>query len=285
VGRKRQEIVLRGHLQVCTRCGARGREPIPFAKGKAKHIMAFARLVVDLCGITTIRNVARYLGVGWDLVKDLFKAELGCRLKRRKLGRIRFIAVDEFATHKGHKYMTVALDLETGEILHAQEGKDAGALVAFLETLKRRKAPLEAIAMDMSGAYAGAVRAVFDDRLDIVHDPFHVTALASKAIDETRRDLYHQLQGEEKKVVKGTQFLLLHGLKNLKACRGRLPYVWLPPGSHACVASPWRRAQGRASEGAAGPRRPLCGRWADPEGVGLTPRNARRLEARTGARG
>ncbi len=216
VGRKRQEIVLRGHLQVRTRCGARGREPIPFAKGKARHIKAFARLVVDLCGITTIRNVARYLGVGWDLVKDIFKAELGRRLKRRKLGRIRFIAVDEFATHKGHKYMTVVLDLETGEILHAQEGKDAGALVAFLETLKRRKAPLEAVAMDMSEAYAGAVRAVFNDQLDIVHDPFHVTALASKAIDETRRDLYRQLQGEEKKVVKGTRFLLLHGLENLK---------------------------------------------------------------------
>jgi len=216
VGRKRQEIVLRGHLQVCTRCGARGREPIPFAKGKARYIKAFARLVVDLCGITNIRNVARHLGVGWDLVKDLFKAELGRRLKLCKLGRIRFIAVDEFATHKGHKYLTVVLDLETGEILHAQEGKDAGALVAFLETLKRRKAPLEAIAMDMSEAYAGAVRAVFDDKLDIVQDPFHVTALASKAIDETRRDLYHQLQGKEKKVVKGTRFLLLHGLENLK---------------------------------------------------------------------
>lgn len=217
VGRKRQEIVLRGHIQICSKCGARGREPMPFAEGKARYLKAFARLVVELCGITTIRNVARYLGVGWDLVKDIFKADLGKRLKRRKLRKIRYIAVDEFATHKGHKYMTVVLDLETGEILHAQEGKDAGALVAFLETLKRRKAPLEAIAMDMSEAYASAVRAVFGKDLDIVHDPFHVTALASKAIDETRRDLYRKLQGEEKKAVKGTRFLLLHGLENLKA--------------------------------------------------------------------
>lgn len=216
VGRKRQEVLLRGHIQVCSKCGARAREPIPFAKGKSRYIRAVVRLVVDLCGITTIRNVARYLGVGWDLVKDIFKADLGKRLKKRKIGKIRYIAVDEFATHKGHKYMTVVLDLETGEILHAQEGKDAAALVAFLETLKQRKAPLEAIAMDMSEAYASAVRKVFGDKLDIVHDPFHVTALASKAIDETRRDLYRQLQGEEKKVVKGTRFLLLHGLENLK---------------------------------------------------------------------
>lgn len=217
VGRKRQEIVLRGHIQLCAKCGSRSREPIPFAKGKARYLKAFARLVVDLCGITTIRNVARFLGVGWDLVKDIFKADLGRRLKRRKLGKLRYLAVDEFSTHKGHKYMTVVLDLETGEILHAQEGKDAGALVAFLEMLKRRNAPLEAIAMDMSEAYASAVRAVYGDQLDIVHDPFHVTALASKAIDETRRDLYRQLHGEEKKAIKGTRFLLLHGLENLKA--------------------------------------------------------------------
>jgi len=216
VGRKRQEVVLRGHILVCSNCGTRAREPIPFAKGKTRYIKAFARLVVDLCGITTIRNVSRYLGVGWDLVKDIFKADLGKRLKRRKIGRIRYIAVDEFATHKGHKYMTIVLDLETGEILHAQEGKDAAALVTFLETLKRRKAPLEAVAIDMSEAYASAVRTVFGDKLDIVHDPFHVTALASKAIDETRRDLYRQLLGEEKKAVKGTRFLLLHGLENLK---------------------------------------------------------------------
>jgi transposase len=216
VGRKRQEIVLRGHLQVCTKCGARTREPIPFSKGKTRYTRAFARLVVDLCGITTIKYVAQYLGVGWDLVKDIFKADLGKRLKRRKLGRIRYIAVDEFATHKGHKYMTVVIDLETGEVLHAQEGKDAAALVAFLEKLKHRKAPLEAIAMDMSEAYASAVRKVFGDKLDIVHDPFHVTALASKAMDDSRRDLYRQLKGEEKKVIKGTRFLLLKGLENLK---------------------------------------------------------------------
>lgn len=118
VGRKRQEVVLRGHIQVCAKCGARVREPLPFAKGKARYIKAFARLVVDMCGITTIRNVARFLGVGWDLVKGIFKADLGQRLKRRKLRKIRYIAVDEFATHKGHKYMTVVLDLDPTRLPH-----------------------------------------------------------------------------------------------------------------------------------------------------------------------
>jgi len=216
IGRKRQELVLQGHLQLCMVCGKRQQEPIDFAGSSSRHIRAFGRFMVMLCGITTIKQAARFLGVGWDLVKDAFKAELKRRHKKRPLKEIRYLAVDEFATHKGHKYMTIALDLETGEILHAQEGKDTAALVGFLEQLKRAKAPLKAVAVDMSEAYASAVRQVFGETVDVVHDPFHVTALASKAIDETRRDLFRQLQGEEKKIIKGSRFLLLRGLENLK---------------------------------------------------------------------
>lgn len=216
VGRKRQELILHGHIQICAKCGARGREPIPFADGKARFLRALGRLIVDLCGITTMKYVAQYLGVGWDLVKDVFKAHLEKRQRRRRLRKVRYLAVDEFATHKGHRYMTVVMDLETGEILHAHEGKDAAALTPFLQRLKRAKVPVEAIAMDMSDAYAKAVREVYGEALDVVHDTFHVVALASKAIDDTRKDMVRDLHGEERKAIKGTRFLLLKGLENLK---------------------------------------------------------------------
>ena len=216
VGFKPQEIVLHGHLQVCSWCKARVREPIPFSEGKSRCLRALGRYIVGLCGITTIKNVATLLGVSWDLVKDLFKADLEMRHKRKPLRKVQYLAVDEFSTHKGHKYMTTAMDLETGEILYAQEGKDAEALIPFLKRLKRAKAPLKAVAMDMSDAFAKAVRDVFGATVDIVNDTFHVVALASKAIDETRKDLVRKLEGEEKKVVKGTKFLLLKGKENLK---------------------------------------------------------------------
>ena len=216
VGRKRQEVVLHGHIQVCSNCGARGREPIPFADGKARFLRTLNRLIVDLCGITTMKYVAQYLGVGWDLVKDVFKAHLEKLHRRRQLRQVRYLAVDEFATHKGHRYMTVAVDLETGEILHAHEGKDAAALIPFLQRLKRAGVPLKAVAMDMSDAYSKAVREVYGDAVDVVHDTFHVVALASKAIDDTRKDMVRELQGEERKAIKGTRFLLLKGLESLK---------------------------------------------------------------------
>jgi transposase len=160
--------------------------------------------------------VAGLLGVGWDLVKGVYKEHLRRRLKKRRLRKIRRIGVDEFAVHKGHKYMTVVLDLDTGEIVHAQEGKDGAALMPFLRRLRRARVRLEAVAIDMSAAYLNAIRTVFGDRVAVVHDRYHVVALANKAVDQTRRDLVRELSGDEKSALKGTRFLWLRAAENLK---------------------------------------------------------------------
>jgi transposase len=55
---------------------------------------------------------------------------------------------------------------------------------------------------------------VFPD-LAIVHDAYHVVALANKAVDDTRRDLYRDLEASERKVIKGSRFLLLRGAERL----------------------------------------------------------------------
>lgn len=215
VGRRLQFIVLRGHRQHCLRCGRTLREPVAFTQGKQRYLRAFARYVVELCRITTLQAAANLLGVGWDLVKQIHKQHLRHKLRRRKLSRVRYLAVDEFAIQKGHRYMTVVLDLETGEILHAHRGRDAGALVPFFWKLKRRGVRPLAVAMDMSEAYSNAVRTVFGTEVDIVHDPYHVVVLANRAIDQTRRDMVRQLHGEQRRVLKGTRYLLLRGLENL----------------------------------------------------------------------
>lgn len=214
VGRRPQFVVLHGHEQTCRRCGKTLREPIDFAEGKRRYLKALKRFVIDLCQFTAIEHVATLLAMGWDTVKDIYKGHLEERLAQRKLSDVRYLAVDEFAIRKGHSYMTVVMDLEEGAILYAAEGRDAQALVPFLERLKRSRAKLEAVAIDMSQAYLNAVREVFP-HVAIVHDAYHVVALANQALDDTRRDLYRDLQAGERKVIKGSRFLLLRGGERL----------------------------------------------------------------------
>jgi transposase len=177
-------------------------------------LKCFDRFVVDLCAIATVKAVSALLGVGWDLVKGIFKEELRRRLKKRRLSDVRYIAVDEFSLRKGHRYMTVVMDLESGQILHVSEGKDAAALIPFLKSLRRRKVKLKAVAMDMSAAYMRAVKEVFP-QLDIVHDPYHVVVTVNRAIDETRKEIFRYLTGDQRAVIKGSRFLLLRPLEAL----------------------------------------------------------------------
>jgi transposase len=214
VGSRRQEVVLHGHEQTCTRCGRTLREPIPFAKGKQRYLNVVATFIVALCQIAPIKHVAEFLGLGWDLVKAVFKGHLARRLQQRSLRDVRLIAIDEFALHKGHRYMTVVLDLETGHILWAEKGRDANALIPFFRRLHHAGARLEAVALDMWPAYLLAVQTVFP-QVAIVHDPFHVVALVNRAIDETRRELCHSLNLPDRKIIKGSRFLLLRAGENL----------------------------------------------------------------------
>jgi len=171
-------------------------------------------MVIELTAHMALAHVAGFLCIGWDLVKDIYAGHLRKKLKRRRLSRVRYIAVDEFAVRKRHKYITLVMDLETGAVLFATQGKGHRALVPFLWKLKRARAPLQAVAMDMSGAYAKAVKMVFPS-LDVVYDPYHVVALVNKAIDDVRKQLYGSLSGQERKVIKGTRFLLLQGMEKL----------------------------------------------------------------------
>lgn len=188
IGRRRQEIVLHGHFQRCRRCGRRLREPVYFSKGAQRYTRSVGDYVLYLCEKATIKDVAEIVGMGWDTVKGIFKSHLRRQLKRRSLADVRVIAVDEFAIRKKQRYLTIVLDLERGRVLWSGAGRRANTLIPFLRKLKRCRAPVQAVAVDMWQPYLVAVKKVFPEAT-IVHDPFHIVQLVNRAIDNGQREL------------------------------------------------------------------------------------------------
>ena len=213
IGRRRQRIVLHGHLQLCRRCGQRLREPIDFAEGGRRYIRSVASYVAYLCEKATIKDVSEIVGLGWDSVKEIFKGHLRRQLRRRSLSHVRRIAIDEFAVRKGHRYLTVVLDLDSGQVIWSAQGRSGDSLFPFLDRLKRLRAPLEAVAVDMWPAYTLAVRTVFP-KVTIVYDPFHIVKLVNKAIDAAQRDLAAQIPKTIRRR-RGLRFVLLRARENL----------------------------------------------------------------------
>ncbi|MDZ7696856.1 MAG: ISL3 family transposase [Deltaproteobacteria bacterium] len=214
IGSRQTFLVLRIWRIRCEDCGALRWPRLPFVKGKARHTRRFADFALDLLHWMTISGAATLLSVGWDLIKDIHKDHLKRRYKAPPLKDLKYIALDEFSIRKGHSYMSIFVDLESGRILHAVEGKSGDAIEPFLKKLKKESPHLEAIAMDMSKAFISAVENHLPD-VAIVFDRYHISALMNRAIEDLRREQQNQLDEDGKQVLKGTRFLLLKNYENL----------------------------------------------------------------------
>jgi transposase len=165
----------------------------------------------------TIQDVARHLGISWDVVKEIQKRDLTRRFSHVSLKNVRRIAIDEIAVLKGHRYLTVVLDMDTGAVIFVGDGKGGDALDPFWKKLRRSRAKVKAVAMDMSPAYISAVLEHLP-KATIVFDHFHVIKLFNDKLSNLRRDLYREAKENlHKDVLKGTRWLLLKNPENLDA--------------------------------------------------------------------
>ena len=199
----------------CRTCGFLGRIRIGIAAPRRWHTYVFERFVLAITKVMTLKDVSRLVGIGWDCVKDILRRNLARRFAKPPLSRLRYIAIDEISVKKGHKYVTLVMDLQSGAVVFVGDGKGADSLLPFWKKLHRSRAQIQAVATDMSPAYIGAVRENLPGT-PLVFDHFHVVKLMNEALTEIRRGLYHELKNlADRKVLKGSRWILLKNPENL----------------------------------------------------------------------
>ena len=215
IGGKPVSVLLPIPRVECSTCQVVRQAPLDFADPRRSYTRAFERYALELSRLTTIQDAARHLQVGWDLIKDIQKRDLQRRYRKPKLNKLKQIAIDEISIGHGHRYLTVVLNLETGAVVFVGEGKGADALEPLWKRLRASRAKVEAVATDMSPAYIQAIR---DHLPGVVHvfDHFHVIKLFNEKLSDFRRELYREATEKmDKKVLKGTRWLLLKNPENL----------------------------------------------------------------------
>jgi transposase len=215
IGGKPTSVTLDVARVWCPRCDSTRQVKIGFADPKKRYTRSFARYALELSRHMTIQDVANHLQVSWDTIKDIQASNLQRRFGKPKLRNLKQIAIDEIHIGAGQRYLTVVLNLLSGVVVFVGDGKGGEALQPFWERLRRARARIKAVATDMSSAYIAAVR---DNLPKAVHvfDHFHVIKLFNEKLTAFRRELYHQVSSDdERKVLKGTRWLLLKNPENL----------------------------------------------------------------------
>ena len=214
IGGKKVFLQIHLHRLWCRSCRSLKLEPLLISDPKRRWTRALGRYVLGLLSCMTIEDVSRHLGMSWATVKEIHVLALRTRMKHRRLRHLRLIGVDEVAVRKGHNYLTVVVDLKTGEVVWVGEGRKTEALEPFMKKLKRSGAKIEAVAMDMWPAYIKAVSTHFGRDM-IVFDRYHIMADYNKMLDAIRTSEASLAEKKDKAVFKGVRYLLLKGSEKI----------------------------------------------------------------------
>jgi transposase len=199
----------------CNNCSRAKVEQLSFADASKRVTHRLAQYIYGLCKVMTVHDVAEHLDLDPKTVKSIDKAFLERSFGWTDCHDLRVLAIDEIALRKGHSYMTVVMDFFSGRVIWMGENRDKETLDRFFaEMTDQQKQGIEAVAMDMWEPFINRIRHHCPNA-KIVFDFFHVVQAFGRVIDKVRRDEYIKADQQDRKILKGSRYLLLKNEENL----------------------------------------------------------------------
>lgn len=192
-------------------------EAVDWAEHDSRFTRDFEDLVAWLAREMNKTAVSRLAHIAWQTVGTIIARVVGRTLDDKRLDELYVIGLDEVSYRKGHKYLSIVADHDTGDPVWIAEGRSRETVQKFFEKLGPEKsAQLEAVSMDMCAPYIAEVR-LRAPQAQIAFDPFHVVKLANEAVHEVRRSQARTRKGSpEAEVLKGARWALLKAPEHLK---------------------------------------------------------------------
>jgi transposase len=272
LGRWRLEVRARLRRVRCPEHGAHV-EGVPFARDGARFTRDFEDLVAWLATKTDKTSTCRLTRIDWQTIGRIIERVGRELIDGDRLAGLFEISIDEVAWRKGHRYLTIIGDHRRRCVVWGCEGKGKAAADEFFAELDpeltrppeprepaqpaeiaaeqpaapdaehqigERAGKLRAVSMDMGEGYAKSVRE-HAPQATICIDNFHVVQLATKALDEVRREhwnaLRHTGDTSSAKQFKDSRWSLLKNpgdltdrqldtLTALQLAGGKVPRAW-----------------------------------------------------------
>jgi len=141
----------------CDSCGIKV-EQLPWASGKSRSTNAYKLYLSRWAKRLSWQEVSQIFQVSWDNVYDSVRWVVEYGLSRRELNNIEAIGVDEIQYQKGHKYLTLVYQLDSGSrrLLYVAKDRTVDSLERFFVQLGKVKTEaIKYICSDMWKPYLG----------------------------------------------------------------------------------------------------------------------------------
>ena len=166
---------------------------VPWARHGAAHTRFFDDQVAWLAAACSKTTITQLMRISWRTVGHIIARVTAEQLAGTDLlAGLARIGIDEISCKRGHKYIVVVVDHDSGRLVWAAPGREASTVHAFFDALgEQRAAALTHVSADGAEWIAGVVAARAPQAV-LCADPFHIVSWATGALDEVRREAWRQ---------------------------------------------------------------------------------------------
>jgi transposase len=215
MGKLKSNLKVRHHRVQCHDCQKFLMEKLEFLPNQNCHYTkSIVSLIILLRNEMTISATARYLGLGWETVKEIEKEYLKEKYKTIDLNGVETIGIDEVFIGRSLGFITIVRELPTGKVLFIGKGKSGETLNPFADQLKKAGAHIKNVAVDLANSFSSWITEKLP-YATIIYDKFHVIKLMNDKLNSVRRKTMNELCEEDKKSLKGKRFFLLRNIESL----------------------------------------------------------------------
>lgn len=195
-------------------------QEVPWArKGSGFTLLfeAFSMLLIE--SEMPVSKAAKLVGVYPQRIWNIFHYWISKMHSEDTIEDLTCLGFDETSSKKGHKYVTLAVDMKERRVLFATEGKGADTIEKSVDYLKSKEVDIEKIknvCIDMSPAFISGCENHLPEAA-ITFDRFHIVKEINKALDEvrkTQRRIGFDLKGHKYTFLKNELSLSLEMQRN-----------------------------------------------------------------------
>src|SRR6202158_3773547 len=171
----------------CRTCGVRV-EAVPWGIGKHQLTKAYMLFLAQWARKLSWQETAVSFRTTWDKVCQSVEYVVQWGIEHRQLGPISAIGVDEIQYAKGHKYLTLVYQIDSGltRLLWIGQERTVETFQGFFAMLGTElSSHIQFVCSDMWKPYLRVVRDKCSQALHIL-DRFHIVAKMNQALDDVR---------------------------------------------------------------------------------------------------
>lgn len=195
----------------CRECGSHIYVPF-WGRARSGFTLLFEAFVLAMAKEMPISDIAQLVGENDTRIWRIIKQHTEKAYRNKDLSGVTRIGIDETSAKKGHNYVSVAMDMDKGEVIFATAGKSGAVLKELTEELPKHNgnaANISAVSMDMSSAFISGAQTYLPGAT-VTFDKFHVIKHINEAVDAVRRS-----EVKTNLLLKSTRYIWLKNPDNL----------------------------------------------------------------------